>query len=357
MAEELTSRILYRLSLDRRARELAARLLGRFLNLVGDLPASASHHHHEAGGLYQHSLEVALRMLEEFEGNVIMERRADGSVDSFQSARNRPRWQYACFLTALCHDLGKLFDMEVRQGDHVWFPLQESLRDFVRGSGGQAPKIHWREGREHGGHAMLSAVLLHHLLTPEDFEYLGLQRIIHVAQSLTDAHSRGQASPMAHIVSKLDQASAEDAQASLAHESDSKVAHFLRALTELIKSGELGVNFVGGQVYAMADRTAVVVPLAVNMARDYLRGEKVVLPPNTHLYNLLRSARLVEADRQGHSVRKIKITGRAGSVSLNALIFSTDRIVPNDLFPTLPPIQFEIESQPQSENVLEHEAG
>ncbi|HEX5483788.1 MAG TPA: TraI domain-containing protein [Terriglobia bacterium] len=357
MADELTSRILYRLSLDPRARDLAAKLLGRFLNLVGDLPASAGHHHHEAGGLYQHSLDVGLKMLEEFEGNIIMERRADGSVDSFQSARNRPRWQYACFLAALCHDLGKLFDIEIRQGERVWFPLQQTYCDFIKAHRGQAPDIHWREDREHGAHATLSALLLHHLLTPEDFEYLGIQRIVHLAESLAETHARSQASPMAHIVSKLDQASADDAQVSLAHESDSKVSHFLQALTELIKSGELGVNFVGGQVYAMAERTAVVVPLAVNMARDYLRGEKIVLPPNTHLYNLLRSARLVEADRQGHSVRKVKIAGRGGSISLNALVFSTERIVPKDLFPTLPPIQFEIEHDPQPDHGSEHEVG
>ena len=36
-----------------------------------------------------------------------MERKPDGSVDSFRSSRNRPRWQYATFIVALCHDLGK----------------------------------------------------------------------------------------------------------------------------------------------------------------------------------------------------------------------------------------------------------
>jgi Putative helicase len=49
---------------------------------VGDQPASADHHHSGPGGLYRHSLEVALKTLEEFEGNIIMERWPDGSVDS-----------------------------------------------------------------------------------------------------------------------------------------------------------------------------------------------------------------------------------------------------------------------------------
>ena len=111
--ETMTERILYWLSLDMQVRALAERLLERFAVTVGDLPASAAHHHAEPGGLYRHSLEVALKALEEFEGNMKMEQRSDGSVDSFRSSRNRSRWQYATFIAALCHDLGKLFDLDV----------------------------------------------------------------------------------------------------------------------------------------------------------------------------------------------------------------------------------------------------
>ena len=92
---------------------------------MGDLPASAAHHHAEPGGLYRHSLEVALKALEEFEGNMKMERRPDGSVDSFRSSRNRSRWQYATFIAALCHDSGKLFELEVRGKGETWCPLDE----------------------------------------------------------------------------------------------------------------------------------------------------------------------------------------------------------------------------------------
>ena len=80
----IEEQILYWLSLDLRVRALAERLLQRFAVTVGDLPASAQHDHTEPGGLYRHSLEVALKGLEEFEGNMVMERRPDGSVDSFR---------------------------------------------------------------------------------------------------------------------------------------------------------------------------------------------------------------------------------------------------------------------------------
>ena len=129
-ATTLAERALYRLSLDPQARALAERLLERFRGMVGSLPASAEDHHSASGGLYEHSLEVGLKALEEFEGNIIMERKPDGSVDSFRSARNRPRWQYATFIAALCHDLGKLFDLEVRGGEQRWCPLHQPLAEF-----------------------------------------------------------------------------------------------------------------------------------------------------------------------------------------------------------------------------------
>src|SRR5581483_11445117 len=126
----IEEQILYWLSADLRARALAERLLQRFAVTVGDLPASAAHHHAEPGGLYRRSLEVALKALEEFEGNMKMEQRPDGSVDSFRSSRNRSRWQYATFIAALCHDLGKLFELNVRFKDETWCPLDDTLFHF-----------------------------------------------------------------------------------------------------------------------------------------------------------------------------------------------------------------------------------
>jgi hypothetical protein len=142
---------------------------------------------------------------------------------------------------------------------------------------------------------------------------------------------------------KADQASVERAHVSLAARPDSKIGQFLEALEELIAGGELGVNVPGGQVYVFGEKTAVVVPLALELARDRLRERKVVLPPNTHVYNMLRNANLVEADKVGHCVRRIKVASKQGSVSLSALIFPTEKVVPKQILPTLPAVQFEIE--------------
>lgn len=348
-ATQLAERALYRLSLDPQARALAERLLERFRGMVGSLPASAEDHHSESGGLYAHSLEVGLKALEEFEGNIIMERKPDGSVDSFRSARNRPRWQYATFIAALCHDLGKLFDLEVRGGEQRWCPLHQPLAEFHRRAR-KPVTASWRAEREHRMHAVLSCLLLHHVISCEDVNYLGLPRLVHVAACLSETHgSAAQGSSLARIVSRGDQSSVEQAQPAIAGQPDSKIALFVKTVQELIANGEVGVNIVGGQIYVAKEKTAVVVPLSVTLARDRLRARKIVLPPNTHLYNMLRNAKLVEADNDGHCVRKIRVPGKQGRFSLSTLIFPTEKVVPKHILPTLPSIQFEIEIEPEAE--------
>jgi len=348
--QDNTERILYRLSLDPKARALAEKLLGRFRCLVGNLPASADHHHSEPGGLYSHSVEVALGTLEAFEGNIIMERKPDGSVDSFRSSRNRPRWQYATFIAALCHDLGKLFDFELKADGRRWYPLRQTYVDFVRVD--RKPlTVTWNSERQHGAHALLSCFLIHHLLSPEDADYLGLPRLIHIAETLVGSHSRTKGSHVGQSVKKADQKSVERAHVALAARPDSKIGQFLEALEELIVGGQLNVNVPGAQVWVSGEKTAVVVPLSLDLVRDRLMERKVVLPPNIHFYNTLRNANLVDADKIGHCVRQIKVPGKHGTVSLSALIFPTEKVIPKQILPTLPVIQFEIETAPEAEVV------
>ena len=345
--EAMSEQILYWLSLNMGARALAERLLQRFAVTVGDLPASAAHHHAEPGGLYRHSLEVALKALEEFEGGIKMEQRPDGSVDSFRSSHNRPRWQYATFIAALCHDLGKLFELEVRGRGESWCPLDEPYAQFGRRT--KTPVASWRPEREHGAHAKLSSFLMHHILSRADITFLGLPRFVHLASCLSDAHNGESASPLSQAVSRADQASVQQAQPAIAAQPDSKVSLFLQALQELITNGAMGVNVPGAQVYVEGDKAAVVVPVAVSMARDHLATKRIVLPPNTNLYNLLHHARLVDADEDGRSVRKIKLQGKQSTISLSALILPTGKVVPKDIVSTLCATHFEITTEPVPE--------
>jgi hypothetical protein len=53
----------------------------------------------------------------------------------------------------------------------------------------------------------------------------------------------------------------------MTNQPDSKVNQFLRAVQALIEQGDLSVNSFSSAVYVMGARTAVVVPIAVNLAR------------------------------------------------------------------------------------------
>jgi hypothetical protein len=346
----IDEQILYRLSLDFRSHELAEALLDRFRSLVGDLPASESHHHSHPNGLYQHSLEVALRTLEEFAGTTITERRADGSLDSFQSSQNRPRWQYASFVAALCHDIGKLFEMDLRVGDSRWRPFAEPYLDFVRRNR-KSPTLTWKAERQHGDHAVLSpALMFRHLLTPDDVAYLGEPRVKKIITTVVGNHgARDDENPVARAVSKADQASVERAHPAFVTQPDSKAGWFLRVLQELIVNGEIYVNMRGAQVFVLGEKAAVVMPVVLNLVRERLSAmHKIVLPGNTHFYNLLRNANLVDADAAGMCIRSIRATVDGHTVSLKALIFPTDKVIPKSMLPTLPKTtQFEIEIELQ----------
>jgi hypothetical protein len=352
----IDEQILYRLSLDFRSHELAGALLERFRCLVGDLPASENHHHSHPGGLYQHSLEVALRTLEGFAGTTITERRPDGSVDSFQSSRNKPRWQYATFIAALCHDLGKLFEMDLRIGDTRWRPFAEPYLEFVRRNR-KSPTLIWKPERQHGDHALLSpALLFRHLLTPDDIDYVGEPRVKKIITTLVASHDgRDDENPVARAVSKADQASVERAHPAFVAQPDSKAGWFLRVLQEMIVNGEINVNMRGAQVFVFEEKAAVVMPAVLNLVREPLRTmHKVTLPENTHFYNLLRNSNLVDADAAGMCIRKINATVDGHTVSLKALIFPTDKVIPKSMLPTLPKTtHFEIDTEPQPEPVVE----
>ena len=146
--------------------------------MVADLPASADHHHSEPYGLLQHSLEVAVKMLEEFDKILF----ADVPPDAvfFKTPEGSPQWQYLCFLAGLGHDLGKLFDMDVQAGDQRWSPLHETYAEFLRHVNVE-PLLRWDEDRVRGAHAQMSPWLMHHFLTPADIRFIGVERLPQLA--------------------------------------------------------------------------------------------------------------------------------------------------------------------------------
>jgi len=352
LLEELTENVVSRLP-DMDCRERGARGMAKLRDLVGDLPASADHHHSEPYGLLRHSLEVALKMLEEFEKMLFADVPPNAAVIKIPA--DSRQLQYLCFLAGLGHDLGKLFDMDLRAGDRRWSPLHETYAEFLRHIEVE-PVLMWNEDRVRGSHAQFSPWLMHHLLSPADIRFIGLERLRQLTAALTGTHGGDQSTPLARVVSKLDQESVEQAAPEwMTKRPDSKVNQFIHALRDLISEGQLSVNTPGAPVYVTGDKAAVVVPRSISVSRDFLRRENNLrLPSNHHLYDLLAQAEVVEADGNRQCVKRIRVPGKRGPVELSALIFNQDTIIPQGILPTLPKVTFELVPEPKQTSKSAH---
>lgn len=121
------------------------------------LPASETHHHRGAGGLFRHAVEVALWSLQL--GDRVL-------LPGDQAPRRRreiePRWHVAVFLSALCHDIGKpITDLKVtsRDGEKSWNPFEEDLYSWANANAVDHYFLHWRpnRGRDHTSVSLLMA--------------------------------------------------------------------------------------------------------------------------------------------------------------------------------------------------------
>jgi hypothetical protein len=90
---------------------------------------------------------------------------------------------------------------------------------------------------------------------------------------------------------------------------ESKVGLLLSTFQELITSGEMGANSPGAQVYVEGGKAAVVVSIAISLARDRLRSRQIVFA--------------------GSQCRPNRVSCRT------ALIFPAEKVVPKHIVPTL----------------------
>jgi Putative helicase len=98
LLDELIDETLSRIPQDMDCLERGARVIAKLRALVGDLPASADHHHSDSFGLLRHSLEVALKMIEECKAIPVGACPPTGLLSAVDGSGSSPRWQYVCFL-------------------------------------------------------------------------------------------------------------------------------------------------------------------------------------------------------------------------------------------------------------------
>lgn len=140
-------------------------LIERYAAFAHLLPASETHHHRGAGGLFRHGLEVAFHCARASRGRLF-------ALDRLPQERRRlePRWQLAAAVVGLLHDVGKpVADLLVldRAGTSRWQPIDETIPDWATREGIDRYFLRWNGQRLHQGHEVFTTSVFPQLLTRE----------------------------------------------------------------------------------------------------------------------------------------------------------------------------------------------
>jgi conjugal transfer pilus assembly protein TraI len=188
-------------------RRLFLPVIERFASFVHLLPASQAHHHRGAGGLFRHSLEVAYWALQAADKVLL-----DITGTPSQRREREPRWQFAVFVAALCHDAGKpVTDVIVTNSDRsqTWKPIREDLYTWAARTATDAYFLEWRDGRARQ-HTALSSMIADRIIGVQALEWIGetgTDLIVWLMESLTCNPSA--ANRLHDLVVKADQTSVE----------------------------------------------------------------------------------------------------------------------------------------------------
>jgi len=251
----------------------------RFCDYAHLLPASQSHHHRGAGGLFRHSLEVALYALQASERVLLSQEKTPAKRREME-----PRWQFAVFQGALCHDAGKpVTDLTVTNSDRtlVWKPIQESLYTWANRNGIDAYFLDWREGRARQ-HTAMSNLVADKIIGTDSLTWIeedGLELMIWLMESLNANPSDN--NPLHNIVIQADQTSVErdlkTIGATMAgYDLGVPVERLLiDIMRRLVKEGVWQVNEAGARVWKIAGETYVVWPAGGEDMARIIREEKI----------------------------------------------------------------------------------
>ncbi len=230
---------------------IALPVITRYAAFSHLLPASESHHHRGAGGLFRHGLEVAHWATLASHGSLF-------TTDATPKTRKtlEPRWRLAVCFAGLLHDIGKpVSDIAVTdsQGLHTWNPCDENLIDWATQHHIDRYFLRWRENR-HKRHQQFSALVIERVLTRESRAYL-LEPGPEIMQALLETlHGLDRGSKLYELVVTADCKSVERDLKTHAHSVDAALGmpverYLFDAMRRLIKSGQWLVNDKGARVW------------------------------------------------------------------------------------------------------------
>ena len=243
---------------------LVCPLIERYAAFVHLLPASETHHHRGAGGLFRHGLEVAFQAARASRGRLF-------ALDRQPQERRmlEPRWQLAAAVVGLLHDVGKpVADLLVldRAGTTRWQPVDETILDWASREGVERYFLRWNSQRLHQGHAVFTTsvfpqliprALRRWLMEPDPLVWYSLGSVL---------AGRDDQALLAQLMREADRLSVEqdlrenrlDPEAlSLGVPIERYLIDTMRAL---LRDGTWAVNSPGARVWVFADGVHLVWP-------------------------------------------------------------------------------------------------
>ncbi|WP_445366598.1 MobH family relaxase [Methylomonas sp. BW4-1] len=258
---------------------IAAPVIARYAAFSHLLPASESHHHRGAGGLFRHGLEVAHWATLASQGCLFA---------THASPRERKaqelRWRLAVCFAGLLHDIGKpVSDMAVvdSQGQHTWNPCDENLTDWAEQHHIDRYFLRWRENR-HKRHEQFSALVIERVLTRESRSFI-LEPGPDIMQAMLEAiHGLDRGSKLYELVMTADCKSVERDLKAHYHSIDSAMGmpvekYLFDAMRRLVKSGNWSVNEKGARLWRFKEGLHIVwrigaQDIVITLAKDKVPG-------------------------------------------------------------------------------------
>jgi len=275
---ELIKAIEHALSLpDDLYQTIAEPVIARYAAFSHLLPASESHHHRGAGGLFRHGLEVAHWATQAAQGCLFATH-----ATPRERKEQELRWRLAVCFAGLLHDIGKpVSDMAVvdREGKQLWNPCEENLTDWASQHGIERYFLRWRENR-HKRHEQFSALVIERVLTRASRTYL-LAPGPDIMQAMLEAiHGLDRGGKLYELVMAADRKSVERDLKAHYHTVDSAMGmpvekYLFDAMRRLIKSGHWSANEKGARIWRFKEGIHIVWRTGAQDIVDMLAKDKV----------------------------------------------------------------------------------
>ncbi len=239
---------------------IAAPVIRRYAAYSHLLPASESHHHRGAGGLFRHGLEVAHWATLASQGSLFAT-----SASPKERKAQELRWRLAVCFAGLLHDIGKpVADIAVVDalGQHTWNPCDENITDWAVRHQFDRYFLRWRDNR-HKRHEQFSALVIERVLTREARTFI-LESGPDIMQAMLETiNGLDRGSKVYALVITADCKSVERDLKAHYQNIDSALGmpvekYLFDAMRRLVKSGQWTVNEKGARLWRFEDGLHIV---------------------------------------------------------------------------------------------------